>query len=103
MTGKSTYVEVSGWASLMHYRHREPTWIKLHVSLLRDERYLRLTPHQRAVFHGICLVYARTNGRVPAASSSLNRWLGFRVTRKTLRALVDAGFIVLRDPELTPC
>jgi hypothetical protein len=83
------YVEVQGWESLIHYRDRRPAWLKLEVSLLRDENYLRLTAHQRAVLHGIWLVYAETNGRVVASPAWLSRRLGFRVFRKTLDVLAS--------------
>src|SRR5690242_14883679 len=91
----SVFIEIPHWTELRHYRARQPNWIKLHVALLHDERYLRVTGHQRAVFHGICLVYAGTNRHVPASTGYLARRLDLRIAR-TLEALADAGFIAFR-------
>jgi hypothetical protein len=93
------YLEILNWPSLQHYRTRRAAWVKLHVSLLRDDNYLALTAQERAVLHGIWLVYAETNGRVVARPSWLSRQLGFRVTGATFDALVRGGFIAVRSSE----
>jgi hypothetical protein len=97
-----TYVEIPNWPSLQHYRSRRAAWVKLNVSLLRDERYLALGAHERAVLHGIWLVYAQTSGRVVARPSWLSRQLGFRVFRKTLDVLATAGFVEFRPANSHP-
>ena len=103
MSEPVTYIEIPDWPSLQHYRTRRAAWVKLHVSLLRDDNYLALTAHERAVLHGIWLVYAQTNGCVVGRPSWLSRQLGLRVFRKTLDVLANAGFIEFRVDELSAC
>ena len=69
----------------------------------RDKNYLSMTARERAVFHGVWLVYAETNGRVVAGPSWLSRQLGFRVYTKTLDVLASAGFLEFCANELSPC
>lgn len=93
--GCELYVDVTDWSRLRHYRSRRPVWLKLHIALLRDDRYLSLTAAQRALLHGIWLLFAETRGRVKARPSWLSSNLGFRVTTASLEALVHAGFITV--------
>jgi hypothetical protein len=94
---QDAYVDIPLWRELCHYRNRRLAWVKLHTGLLHDENYLRLTGCQRAVLHGIWLVYARSDGRVRARTSILTRELGLRVSSATLYALADASFIAFRS------
>jgi len=97
---------VEGWIVVRNwerYQHRDalrgkehgaPPWIKNHLVLLSDDDYLALTAHQRAVFHGILLMYASSHGQCPANTRSMSRRLCIhRITRSDLEALNHAGFI----------
>jgi len=87
------WIEVVHWRRYQHYKDRAPTWIKNHTSLLHDPDYLDLTATQRAVLHGLWMIYAVSAGKVPENTAKLSRELNVRVTKRTLKALNDAGFI----------
>lgn len=76
-----------------HYKDRDPTWIKNYRWLLADDDYLSLTAGQRAILHGLWLVYASSDGQVKFEPSSLTRRLSLRVRWSHLEALNHAGFI----------
>jgi hypothetical protein len=61
--------------------------------LLHDDAYLKLTLHQRGVLHGLWLEYAAAGRQLPDSTATVSRRLGERVTRGTLDALSNAGFI----------
>ena len=44
-----SYLEIPDWQKFCHYKNRPPRWIKVHTSILSDDDYLGLTPHQRGV------------------------------------------------------
>lgn len=92
----SGWVVVARWDEFQHpdvARSKVPPWVKNHTRLLSDEAYLNLTPHQRAVLHGLWLEYARTRRQLTANTASLTRRLALRVTTRQLKALNEAGFI----------
>lgn len=91
-----SFIIIPRWDSpdgFQHYKDRDPKWIKVYTRLLDDDAYLSLTATQRAVLHGLWLMYAKSAGRVPEDTSKLSRRLGLRVTKQTLDALNHAGFI----------
>ncbi len=76
-----------------HYHDRDPIWIKNYRFLLADDDYLKLTAGERAILHGLWLVYASSDGQVRFEPSSLSRRLSLRVRSCHLEALNHAGFI----------
>lgn len=93
MANRPRYIVVQRWEEFQHYKDRDPKWIKNYLRLLRDDAYLDLTGHQRAVLHGIWLLYASSNAQLRADTRSLTRQLGLRVTSQHLESLSHAGFI----------
>jgi hypothetical protein len=93
--GKSFDLEIPDWSRFRHYTSRRQRWIKVQTSLLSDDNYLRLTPHQRGVLQGLWLLCAKTDGRVRVSTSRLGRELGFPINTRTLEALSQAGFVRL--------
>jgi hypothetical protein len=89
------WISVRNWRKFQHYdpAKRIPPWIKNLTELMSNDSYLGLSLHQRGVLHGIWMEYARARCQLPASTSTLTRRLGERVTRPTLIALIDAGFI----------
>ena len=88
------YIVIPNWDRHQHYKDQtRPPWIKLHVSLLHDDDWLNLTPGQRSALVSIWMLYASTHRRVTFDSRSLSRQIGQRVTKQTLEALREAGFI----------
>jgi hypothetical protein len=89
----ATFLEIPDWQEFRHYKNRPQRWIKVHTSLLSDDSYLALTPHQRGVLQGLWLLHAKTDGRVPARPSWLTLHLGSRITTPDLEALNQADFV----------
>jgi len=90
------YIWIYRWQDFQHYRperDRAPAWIKDYTKQLDDERYLELSAFQRGVLHDLRIAFARTFGRLSTDTRQLSDRLGLRLTRVTLDALSDAGFI----------
>jgi hypothetical protein len=95
VTGRR-WIVISRWDDFQHRdmaRSSVPPWIKNLTRLLSDEAYLELTPHRRALLHGLWLEYARTRRELPENTLSLSRRLAMKVTTRDLEALNHAGFI----------
>lgn len=92
------YIVIPNWDQYQHYKDQtKPAWIKLHTSLLNDDEWLNLTPGQRSALIGIWILHAKTSRKVSENTSKLSRQLGQRVTKRTLDALNQAGFIEFRS------
>ena len=76
-----------------HYRDRDPIWIKNYRRLLADSAYLRLTGHERALLHGLWLMYASSDGQIPLDARLISRQLSLRVNSSQLERLNHAGFL----------
>ncbi len=90
------YIWIVRWGDFQHYkpeRDRAPAWLKTYTKELDDERYLRLTTHQRALLHDLRRAFARTHGRLARDSRQLTHRFHVRVTSAQLEALNHAGFI----------
>lgn len=87
------WIVIPRWDDFQHYSTRDPVWIKNHRRLLHDDAYRALTLPQRGVLHGLWLLYAASGREIRDSTLSVSRQLGGRVSRATLEALNDAGFI----------
>ncbi|CAN5777571.1 hypothetical protein BH20ACT14_BH20ACT14_01710 [soil metagenome] len=92
------YIVVRNWekfqnADVWKKSGGRPPWIKTYTALLHDDAYIELTPHQRAVLHGLWLAYASSARQLRLNTRSLSRRLGLRVSSQQLEALKYAGFI----------
>lgn len=86
-------VEIVRWGDFQHYKNRRPLWVKNYLSLIHNEQYRKLTPHQRAVLHGLWILYAASGRQLTANTASLSSQLGLRVSSRQLESLSHAGFI----------
>jgi hypothetical protein len=87
------WITIPNWDDFQHYKNREPSWIKVYTRLLDDDDYLNLTETQRCALHSIWMAFAKANGKLAADTRKLSNRFAMRVTKPTLIALVDAGFI----------
>jgi len=87
------YIRICDWETFQHYTKRNPPWIKLHTSLLDNEKFECLQNDSKVLLICLWLFNSRKgNGEIPADSAYLRRKLP--VGRKIdLQPLVDAGFI----------
>lgn len=90
-------IEIVDWDKFQHYQKGEhPPWIKVYTRLLNDDDFMDLTEHQRSVLFHLWLSYATARRQLRDSTSSLSRRFGFRVMRRDLDALEQAGFIAFR-------
>jgi hypothetical protein len=87
------WIVVRNWDKFQHYKGRRPSWIKVYVELLQDPNYLGLTETQRALLHGLWLMYATSNTRLHHNVRTINSHLNLRAQTATYEALIHAGFI----------
>lgn len=99
------WIVIRNWDKFQHYSDRKPIWIKNYLDLLHDHNYVQLSETQRAVLHGLWLLYASTNAQQPLNSTLISRAFGLKkVSRRTLDALNHAGFIEYSaSPVLAHC
>ena len=50
------FFQIHNWEKFQHYSKRNPPWIRLYQTLLRDIRYQRLTDTQRSHLIGLFLL-----------------------------------------------
>ena len=53
------HFEICNWARYQHYKDRDPTWLKLHRSLLSDYQWAKLPDVSKGQLMGLWLVAAR--------------------------------------------
>jgi len=94
------WIVVPNWREFQHYRDRHPPWIKLHLSLLTDERFNALAPRLQMILIRLWLAYSQNDRGLSAGTSSLSLRASARVTSKDIKTLCDAGFLELRASPL---
>ena len=97
MTEKIT-IEIKDWASLQHYKDRNPIWVKLHRSLLNDYHWQRLPVASKALAPMLWLVASEHDKGIISDTVDAIAWrTGFDldVFNQALKPLIDKGFISL--------
>jgi hypothetical protein len=87
------WITVVGWEDFQHYRNRRPLWIKNYTALLAKPAYRKLLAKERALLHGLWLLYAASEGQVPFSVRLVNDWLALRSNAANYESLRKAGFI----------
>ncbi len=88
------YIHIVGWDKFQH-GSRENPWIKDYVAQLHKDEYLELSAHLRGILHDLRLIYAASHRQVRDNTATLKRQLGYRVVRRDIERLCDAGFITI--------
>ncbi len=86
--------KIRGWAEFQHYKERNPSWIKLHYSLLSSEDWVTYDDASRALAVA-CMLIASHNynkGRVPADSEYIQR-VAYLNSKPNFKPLIDSGFL----------
>jgi hypothetical protein len=87
------WIWIHNWEKFQHYKQRQPTWIKVYVELLGDDRYLSLTSSRRGLLHGLHLAFTWTRLELPLDLKKINTWLRLEAKMTDIEALNHAGFI----------
>lgn len=90
------YIWIVRWGDFQHYaseRDRAPAWIKTYTKQLDDDRYLDLSPTQRALLADLRLAFSRARAELRLDRKRLTLRLSMTVYQRDLEALNHAGFI----------
>jgi len=95
------YFSVKSWAKWQSYRadRGQPPWIKVHRSLLRSVKWMRLTDAQRGQLVSLWMLAADKDGKIPNDQQFIKRVCGF-TSAFDMQVFVDAGFMEL-DANMT--
>lgn len=85
------WIIVRNWEKFQHYRDRQPPWIKLYTSLLRDPRYLELSMGARGLLITIWMAFGCENGTIRV--QDVSHFAHKRISKVQLISLNHAGFI----------
>ena len=94
--GSGRFVAVPEWASMQHYKDRNPPWIKLHNELLETYEFEALPDAMKWHVVGIRLLASRLDNRIPADAEFIRRRIG-ALEPVDLDALLSAGFLTYLD------
>lgn len=86
------FFQIHNWEKFQHYSKRNPPWIRLYQTLLRDIRYQRLTDTQRSHLIGLFLLAAQNDNKLSANQG----WLKHELCTKApidLKTLAASGWI----------
>lgn len=91
------YFRPRNWPKFQSRSNNSMSWVKNYVELLDKPEYLRLTPNQRSVLHGIWLLCGRTQRPLEWDCGFIGRALALRsqTVAKALPVLKDKEFIEL--------
>jgi hypothetical protein len=68
-----TYISLTNWDKYQHYKDRNPGWIKLHISLVSSEGWVKGDAEQKNLIIALMVAAARFNNRIPAHADMLHR------------------------------
>ncbi len=93
----ATGYQILEWRDFQHYKGRSPTWLKLHRTMLDNQRWRLLSPAGAKLLVDLWMVAAEgdRNGRIEHASA----WLAWRLRLASrrleprLQELVTGGWI----------
>ncbi|TQV80332.1 hypothetical protein [Denitrobaculum tricleocarpae] len=96
---KQQYILPKGWKDFQHYKDRDPKWIKLHLSLLNDYKFRRMTETQQLICIKLWLLFAEQNQDLALDTRFISGRMGISsiVLGRVISVLVSNDFIELVD------
>ena len=89
------YLMVKNWKRFQHYKERNPTWIKLHASILVDYEFRSLSVPVQLQLIYIWILAGKISNKIPDDPDYISQQIGLR--RINLEILKSKGFIVPYD------
>lgn len=95
---------VKGWASFQSYKDRNPTWIRLHRSLLDDYEFATLSLQARAMLPLLWLLAAENADPTSGIIGTSIERIAFRLrlnssdVKEALTHLIEKGFVITDEP-----
>ena len=90
-------LSVKEWGRFQQYKDRNPTWIKLYLSLLDDYEFQKLPDATKAHLLLIWLLAARCDNRIPHDHIWIAQRIGVRHKDLRLEPLIEGGWLFVRD------
>ena len=94
MSDKVEYFMIKNWEKHQHYKHRNPTWIKLHTSILDNYKFHCMTPMARLTYLLLLPLVARCSNKIPRSSRWAAGKLGLTRDKAKIDELIENGFLV---------
>ena len=98
MKSSLTFFSIRNWEKFQHYKKRNPPWIRLYQSLLRQREYQKLSDTARSHLIGIFILAAQHSNQIPNDPE----WLQHELCTKhpiDLKTLSDSGWIILSEQD----
>jgi len=93
------YIRVIDHERYQSYQQTNPTWVKLHRSLLDSYRYRSLNDPTKYLFLGLIIAQSWDRYGIPNDKKYLRDMLGIKSKTIDIQALVEVGLIELVDGE----
>ena len=88
------YLKVKNWEEYQHYKDRNPPWIKLHVRILKDRKFISLSSASRGLLMQLWILASEHGGEIPYDLDEIQFQLrDDTVTMDQLNVLIDKGFL----------
>ena len=89
-------LSVKDWGRFQQYKDRNPTWIKLYLSLLDDYEFQKLPDATKAHLLLIWLLAARCDNRIPHDAEWIAQRIGVQEKNLRLEPLIEGGWLLVR-------
>ena len=89
-------LSVKDWGRFQQYKDRNPTWIKLYLSLLDDYEFQKLPDATKAHLLLIWLLAARCDNRIPYDHIWIAQRIGVAHKDLWLKPLIEGGWLLVR-------
>jgi len=89
------YYKINNWKKFQHYKDRNPPWIKLHQSMLDDEKFMCLQDDSKLQLIMLFLLAARVDNKICGDEKFLRNRLG--IENVNLEPLISSGFLSVYD------
>lgn len=88
--------QIKNWAEYQHYKNRNPSWIKLHSSLLSSEDWVVLDDASRVLAIACMLIAAKTNNEIETSEAGLRyiKRVAYLNSDPNFNPLIKCGFLV---------
>lgn len=91
------YLKIKKWEDYQHYKDRNPPWIKLHVKILNDKKFISLSRASKCLLMLLWVLGSEEDGIIPNDVDELKfRFRDNTIKQSEINLLIDKGFL-LRD------
>jgi len=96
-----TYIRITNWEHLQHYKDRDPPWIKLHNRWLAELHFRALPDASKLLLILLWLLRSRLEGDIPLDGRYIKEMTGFN-GKVDLKSLLDNNFVTCYQDASVP-